>query len=79
VASTWSDGEHDLSFRPRPQAFQHQVSVARVRERQDCTHMCSQLPAIEETSDLREIPSCDIHQKELGRDAMALRKLLVGR
>ena len=32
-ASTRPDGKHDLAFRPGPQAFEHEMSLARVRER----------------------------------------------
>jgi len=71
------DGKHDLSFRPRPYAFQHQMSLARIRKGEHCTHTCSQLSTIDEASDLRQILARDVDQKERGFNAMALRKMLI--
>jgi hypothetical protein len=58
--------------------FQLEMSLARIRERQDCTHACSQLSTIGEASYLRQMLACDVDQKERGFDAMALRKMLIG-
>jgi hypothetical protein len=32
AATRWPDGKHDLAFRLRPHAFQHHMSLARIRE-----------------------------------------------
>ena len=55
------------------------MSLERIREREDCTHTCSQLSTIDEASYLRQMLACDVDQKERGFDAMALRKLLIRR
>src|SRR5262245_53864475 len=75
--STCSDSKHDLSFRLRPRAFQHEMSLARIREGQDCPHVCSQLYTIDEASDLRQILAGDVDQKKGGFDAMVLSKMLI--
>ena len=72
-----SSPKHDLSLRLRPYAFQHEMSLARVCERQDCTHPCSQLSAIGEVSDLRQMLACNVDEKERGFDAMAFRNMLI--
>ena len=53
------------------------MSLACIREGQDCTHACSQLTTIDKASDLRQILACDVDQKVRGFDAMALRKMLI--
>src|SRR5690349_15521512 len=53
------------------------MSLARIREREDCTHTCSQLSSIDKASYLRQMLACDVDQKERGFDAMALRKMLI--
>src|SRR3954471_434904 len=72
-----SDSEHDLPFRLRPRAFQHEMRLARIRERQDGPNPCFQLSTVEEASDLRQVPARDVDQKEAGFDAMVLRKSLI--
>src|SRR6185437_9055303 len=61
-----SDGKHDLSLRLRPHAFQHQMSLARFRERQHCSHLCSKFSTIDQAGDLRQIPARDFDEKEGG-------------
>ena len=77
--STCSDRKHDLSFRVKPYAFQHEMSLARVGEGQDCTDTCPQRSTIDEAGDLRQILACDVDQKKRGFNAMTLRKMLTGR
>jgi len=47
-----SQGEHDLSFRPRKFTFQHEMSLSSTLERQDRTHMRSQRTSIDKVRDL---------------------------
>src|ERR1700753_4196940 len=75
--STWSDGKDDLSFRLRPYVFEHQMSLAHIREGEDCSHVCSQLSGIDQASNLRQIMAGDVDQEESCFDAMALRELLI--
>lgn len=73
-----SDGEDDLSLRSRSLAFEHEMSFARIRERQYYTNTCFQLSLIYIESDLRQMAACDVDKKEGGFDAMELRKILIG-
>jgi hypothetical protein len=53
------------------------MSLACIREREDCTNTGSQLSTIDEASYVRQMLACDVDQKERGFDAMALRKMLI--
>src|SRR4051794_31311616 len=53
------------------------MSLARLRERQDCAYARSQLSTIDEAGDLRQILARDVDQEERGFDAVALRKMLI--
>ena len=57
--------------------FQHEMSLARVCQGQDCTHTCFKVSTIDEASDVSQTLVCDLDQKECGFDAMALRKILI--
>jgi hypothetical protein len=76
--STCSEGKHDLSFWPRTYAFQHEMSLAGIRERQDCTHARFQFSTIDEAGDLFQMFACYVDQKECGFDALGFRKILIG-
>ena len=55
------------------------MSLTRIREGQDCTYVRFQLSTIDESSDLRQKLARHVDQKERGFDAMAPRKVLIGR
>ena len=71
-------GQNDFSFRPGTLAFQHEMSLACVRERQDDAHPCSSIPAVDQIAEFCQAPGCDFDQEEGRIDAVALCKLLIG-
>ena len=69
--------QDDLSFRAGPQAFQHEMSLARIGEGQDYARPYPQLSIVDEPGNLRQLLCRHLDQEERGFDAMPLRKILV--
>src|SRR5919106_2181733 len=54
------------------------MGLACIHKGEDSTHPCPQRTAVNQACDLRQVPSCDIYEKEGRVDPMTLRKLLIG-